>query len=128
MSMGALLLCGGAPGKRFALPNAKIMIHQGSSGFQGTPTDIEIHAQEILSLRRRAAEIMARHCDRPVTQLEADMDRDRFMEPQEAKAYGLVDDILSDRKLRPLHPFTPGQAARRGSGNGERAGHTSDRT
>ena len=97
MSMGAVLLCGGAPGKRYALPNAKIMIHQGSAGFQGTPADIEIHAKEVLSLRRRMAEIISAHSNQPVEQVEKDIDRDRFMDPAEAKAYGIIDDIFASR-------------------------------
>jgi ATP-dependent Clp protease protease subunit len=97
MSMGAILLCGGASGKRFALPNAKIMIHQGSAGFQGTPADIEIHAKEVLSLRRRMAEIISYHSKQPVEQVEKDIDRDRFMDPAEAKHYGIIDDIIASR-------------------------------
>jgi ATP-dependent Clp protease protease subunit len=97
MSMGAILLCGGAPNKRFAQPNAKIMIHQGSAGFQGSPADIEIHAKEVLSLRRRMAEIIAQHASTPVEQVEKDIDRDRFMTAEEAKAYGIIDDILASR-------------------------------
>jgi ATP-dependent Clp protease protease subunit len=97
MSMGAILLTGGAKGKRYALPNAKVMIHQGSAGFSGTPTDIEIHAKEVLSLRRRMAEIIAEHTGQPVEQVEKDIDRDRYMNPDEAKAYGIIDTIISDR-------------------------------
>jgi ATP-dependent Clp protease, protease subunit len=97
MSMGAILLCGGAPGKRYALPNAKIMIHQGSAGFQGTPADIEIHAKEVLSLRRKMAEIIAEHSKVSIEQVEKDIDRDRFMTADEAKAYGIIDDILASR-------------------------------
>jgi len=99
MSMGAILLCGGAPGKRYALPNAKIMIHQGSAGFQGTPADIEIHAKEVLSLRRRMAEIISDHSKQPVEQVEKDIDRDRFMDPDEAKGYGIIDDIIASRTV-----------------------------
>jgi ATP-dependent Clp protease protease subunit len=99
MSMGAILLCGGARGKRFALPNAKIMIHQGSAGFQGTPADIEIHAKEVLSLRRRMAEIISDHSNQPVSQVEKDIDRDRFMDPPEAKTYGIIDEIISSRAV-----------------------------
>src|SRR5919108_3431666 len=99
MSMGAILLCGGAPGKRFALPNAKIMIHQGSAGFQGTPADIEIHAKEVLSLRRKMAEIIASHTKADIEQVERDIDRDRFMNPEEAKAYGIIDDIIASRAV-----------------------------
>jgi ATP-dependent Clp protease, protease subunit len=97
MSMGAILLTGGAPNKRFALRNAKIMIHQGSAGFQGTPTDIEIHAKEVLSLRRRMAEIISEHSNVPVEQVEKDIDRDRFMTAEEAKGYGIIDGILDSR-------------------------------
>ena len=99
MSMGAVLLAGGAPNKRYALPNAKIMIHQGSAGFQGSPTDIEIHAREVLSLKRRMAEILAHHTGQPIEQVETDIDRDRFMTPSEAKGYGLIDDIISSRTI-----------------------------
>ena len=94
MSMGAILLLGGTKGKRYALPNSKIMIHQGSAGFQGTPTDIEIHAKEVLGLRRRMAEIIAVHTEQPVEQVEKDIDRDRYMTAEEAKGYGIIDDII----------------------------------
>ncbi|MFA5891244.1 MAG: ATP-dependent Clp endopeptidase proteolytic subunit ClpP [Actinomycetota bacterium] len=97
MSMGAILLCSGAKGKRYSLPNSKIMIHQGSAGFQGTPTDIEIHAKEVLSLRRRMAEIIAYHTGQPVEQVEKDIDRDRFMNADEAKSYGIIDEIFANR-------------------------------
>src|SRR5258706_2591159 len=95
MSMGAILLCGGQRGKRLALPNSKVMIHQGSAGFQGTPTDIEIQAKEVLAVRRRMAEIISEHTDQPVEQVEKDIDRDRFMTADEAKAYGIIDQIIS---------------------------------
>jgi ATP-dependent Clp protease protease subunit len=108
MSMGAILLCGGAPGKRFALPNAKIMIHQGSAGFQGTPADIEIHAKEVLSLRRRMAEIISHHSKQPVEQVEKDIDRDRFMDPSEAQAYGIIDNIISSRTVAEHSPAIVG--------------------
>jgi ATP-dependent Clp protease protease subunit len=94
MSAAAMILAGGAPGKRMTLPNAKMMIHQGSAGFRGTPADIEIHAQEVLSMTRRMAEILARHTGQPFEQVMADIDRDRFMTPAEALAYGLVDEIV----------------------------------
>jgi ATP-dependent Clp protease, protease subunit len=97
MSMGAILLAGGATGKRFALPNAKIMIHQGSAGFQGTPADIDIQAREVLSLRKKMAEIIAFHTGQSVEQVEKDIDRDRFMTAEEAKAYGIIDDTLTSR-------------------------------
>jgi ATP-dependent Clp protease protease subunit len=97
MSMGAILLAGGAHGKRYALPNAKIMIHQGSAGFSGTPTDIEIHAKEVLSLRRRMAEILSEHSGQPIEQVEKDIDRDRFMMPDDAKAYGIIDEVITSR-------------------------------
>jgi ATP-dependent Clp protease protease subunit len=108
MSMGAVLLCGGARGKRFALPNAKIMIHQGSAGFQGTPADIEIHAKEVLSLRRRMAEIISFHSNQPVEQVEKDIDRDRFMDPDEARAYGIIDNIISSRTVAEQSPAITG--------------------
>jgi ATP-dependent Clp protease protease subunit len=95
MSLGAVLLCGGAPSKRFALPNAKIMIHQGAGEVEGTPADIEIHATEALSLRRRMVEIIAHHTGQPVGRVEADVDRDRFMTPDEARGYGIVDDVIA---------------------------------
>jgi ATP-dependent Clp protease protease subunit len=94
MSMGAVLLTGGAPGKRMALPNSKIMIHQGTAGFRGAPTDIEIHAQEVLAMRERVAEIIARHSNRPLEAVMKDIDRDHFMSPEEAVEYGIVDEIV----------------------------------
>jgi len=97
MSAAAMILCGGAPGKRAALPNSKIMIHQGSAGFRGTPADIEIHAQEVLATTRRMAEIIAHHSGRAVEDVMRDIDRDHFMTPDEAIAYGLVDEVVSRR-------------------------------
>jgi ATP-dependent Clp protease protease subunit len=102
MSMGAILLLGGAEGKRFALPNSKIMIHQGSAGFQGTPADIEIHAKEVLSLRKRMAEIIAQHTKQSFEQVEKDIDRDRFMTAEEARAYGIIDEVISSREVAEL--------------------------
>ena len=116
MSMGAILLCGGARGKRFALPNAKVMIHQGSSGFQGTPADIEIHAKEILSIRRRMIEVMAEHTGQSLEKIEEDIDRDRFMTAQESKDYGLIDEVIEPRGLRPLGPYAPSLDERSGNG------------
>jgi ATP-dependent Clp protease protease subunit len=99
MSLGAILLCGGAPNKRFALPNATIMIHQGSGEFEGTPADIEIHATEILSLRHRMVEIIAPHTGHPVGQVEANVDRERFMTGEEAREYGIVDNTIARARV-----------------------------
>ena len=99
MSAAAMVLAGGAEGKRMALPNAKIMIHQGSAGFRGTPADIQIHANEVLEMTRRMAEILARHTGQPFEKVMADIDRDRFMSPADALEYGLVDEIVSPRAL-----------------------------
>jgi ATP-dependent Clp protease, protease subunit len=99
MSAAAMILCGGASGKRLALPNAKVMIHQGSAGFRGTPADIQIHAQEILGMTRRMAEIIARHTEKPVDEVMKDIDRDRFMSAEEAVEYGLIDGIVESRAL-----------------------------
>jgi ATP-dependent Clp protease, protease subunit len=92
-----MILCGGAPGKRFALPNAKLMIHQGSGGFRGTPADIQIAAKEILEMTRRMAELISKHSGQDVEQVMRDIDRDRFMTPEEAVEYGLVDAIMQTR-------------------------------
>ena len=97
MSAAAMILSGGAAGKRFALPNAKMMIHQGSAGFRGAPTDIDIHAREVLEMTRRMAEIIARHSKRDVEQVMRDIDRDRFMAPHEAVEYGLIDSVIESR-------------------------------
>ena len=97
MSAAAMVLCAGAPGKRYALPNAKVMIHQGSAGFRGTPADIQIAAREVLDMTRRMAEIIARHSRQTVEQVMKDIDRDRFMTPEEAVAYGLVDAVMPPR-------------------------------
>ena len=100
MSAAAMILAGGAAGKRFCLPNAKVMIHQGSAGARGTPADIQIAAGEIVEMTRRMAEIIALHSGRRVEQVLEDIDRDRFMSPEEAVEYGLVDAILTARKGR----------------------------
>jgi ATP-dependent Clp protease protease subunit len=100
MSMAAILLCGGTTGKRFALPNAKVMIHQGSAGFQGTPADIEIQAKEILAVRQRMAEIIAEHTGQPLDKVEKDIDRDRFMTAEDAKEYGIVDGVITKRQIQ----------------------------
>ena len=97
MSAGALILASGAAGKRYVLPNSKVMIHQGSGGFRGTPADIQIAAKEILSLTRKYAETIARHANRDADEVMRDIDRDRFLDPQEAVEYGLADRVLSTR-------------------------------
>ncbi|BBN88024.1 ATP-dependent Clp protease proteolytic subunit [Azospira sp. I09] len=96
-SMGAFLLNAGAKGKRFALPNSRVMIHQPMGGFQGQASDIEIHAKEILSLRAKLNEIMAKHSGQPVDRIEKDTDRDNFLSAAEAMEYGLIDKVLSSR-------------------------------
>jgi ATP-dependent Clp protease, protease subunit len=98
MSAGALILAGGAAGKRYVLPNSKVMIHQGSGGFRGSPSDIQIAAKEILSLTRRYAEILAQHTGRDVEKVVRDIDRDNFLGPDEAVAYGLADAVLTSRE------------------------------
>src|ERR1700721_3820123 len=97
MSMGSLLLAGGAEGKRMALPNSRILIHQASGGFQGQSTDVEIHAREILALRARVDELYAKHTDQSVERVHADMDRDRYFTGAEALAYGLVARVMDRR-------------------------------
>jgi ATP-dependent Clp protease protease subunit len=99
MSMGSLLLTGGAPGKRMALPNSRILIHQPSGGFEGQSSDIEIHAREVLALRARIDEIYAQHTGQPVERVHADMERDRYFTGSEAVAYGLVDRVIERREL-----------------------------
>src|SRR6266581_7870046 len=95
MSMGALLLAGGANGKRMALPNSKILIHQVSGGFQGPAADIEIHAKEIIDVRRRLDEIIAKHSGQDLDKVRQDTDRDYFMSSEEAKEYGIIDRVIS---------------------------------
>jgi ATP-dependent Clp protease, protease subunit len=97
MSMGSLLLAGGAKGKRLSLPNSRILIHQPSAGFEGQSTDIEIHAREILKTRERIDDIYAHHTGRPVEEVHRDMERDRFFRPDEALDYGLIDRIIEHR-------------------------------
>jgi len=94
MSLGSLLLTGGTKGKRFALPNSRILIHQPSAGFEGQSTDIEIHAREVLSLRGRIDEIYAQHTGQSLEQVHGDMERDRFFKPQDAVKYGLIDRVI----------------------------------
>jgi ATP-dependent Clp protease protease subunit len=112
MSMGSLLLTGGAPGKRMCLPNARMLIHQPSGGFEGQSTDIEIHAREILDLRRRVDEIYARHTGQTQEQVSADMERDRYFTADQARAYGLVDRVIAS------HDVTRAATGFRGGGNG----------
>ena len=95
MSMGSLLLTGGAKGKRFSLPNSRILIHQPSAGFEGQSTDIEIHAREVLNLRRKIDEIYALHTGQTFDQVHEDMERDRFFRPEQAVEYGLIDTVIS---------------------------------
>ncbi len=94
MSMGSLLLAAGQKGKRFALPNSRILIHQPSAGFEGQSTDIEIHAREILKIRQRIDEIYAQHTEQPIEQVHADMERDRFFKADQAVEYGLIDRVI----------------------------------
>lgn len=96
-SMGSLLLAGGAKGKRFALPNARIMIHQPSGGFRGQATDIEIHAKEILDMKKRLNQIYAHHTGKKLATIEAAMERDNFMNPMEAMKFGLIDHVVTSR-------------------------------
>jgi ATP-dependent Clp protease protease subunit len=96
-SMGSLLLAGGAKGKRFALPNSRIMIHQPSGGFRGQATDIEIHAKEILDMKKRLNQIYAHHTGKKLSAIEAAMERDNFMAPDEAKKFGLIDHVVTSR-------------------------------
>ena len=97
MSMGSLILAGGAAGKRSALPNSRILIHQPTGGFQGQATDIQIHAKEALELRRRVEEIYAAHTGRTVEDVSDVLERDRFFTPAEAADYGLIDRVITDR-------------------------------
>ncbi len=112
-SMGSLLLCAGTKGKRFALPNARIMIHQPSGGVQGQAADIEIHAREILALRDRLNRIYAHHTGKPLEEIGPAMDRDRYMTPDEARQFGLIDEVVTSRP-------TPAQSS-------ENAAKTDDR-
>ncbi|MFO1059548.1 MAG: ATP-dependent Clp endopeptidase proteolytic subunit ClpP [Dongiaceae bacterium] len=99
-SMGSLLLAAGAPGKRLSLPNAKIMVHQPSGGFQGQAADIEIHAKEILATRARLNEIFVRHTGRTLKEIENAMERDKFLMPEEAREFGIVDQVVEKRPAR----------------------------
>ena len=109
-SMGSLLLCAGAKGKRYCLPNSRVMIHQPSGGFQGQATDIEIHAKEILAIRHRLNEIYVHHTGQDLKVIEDAMERDRFLGPDEAKEFGIVDEVASKR------PVTPGSDDKKNTG------------
>jgi ATP-dependent Clp protease protease subunit len=97
MSMGAIVLAGGSPGKRMALPNAKILIHQGSGGFSGQPAEIEIYAREVIAIKRLMEEIMAKHTVQELEKVAKDMDRDYYMTAEEARAYGIIDTVIEHR-------------------------------
>jgi ATP-dependent Clp protease protease subunit len=99
MSMGSVILAGGAPGKRSVLPNSRVLIHQPTGGFQGQSSDIEIHARETLALRADLEEIYVKHTNQDPARIHADMERDRFYSPQEAVAYGLADRVITDRQV-----------------------------
>ncbi len=111
MSAGAMILAGGAPGKRFVLPNSKVMIHQGSAGFRGAAADVQVQAREVLEMVQRMAEILARHTGRTVEQVMEDIDRDRFMSPEETIEYGLADEMFT-RRVADASRRTAGFAAR----------------
>jgi ATP-dependent Clp protease protease subunit len=96
-SMGAFLLAGGAKGKRYCLPNSRVMIHQPLGGFQGQATDVDIHAREILAMRARLNRLLAHHTGQPIEVIERDTERDYFLGPEQAKEYGLIDEVLRDR-------------------------------
>ena len=99
-SMGAFLLAGGAKGRRYALPNSRIMLHQPLGGYRGQATDIAIHAQEILQLKKKLNTILGQHTGQEVSKIEKDMERDNFMSPEQAKEYGIIDKIISKRIVR----------------------------
>ncbi|WP_024889835.1 ATP-dependent Clp endopeptidase proteolytic subunit ClpP [Luteimonas huabeiensis] len=103
-SAGSMLLMAGAKGKRYALPNSRVMIHQPSGGAQGQATDIEIHAREILYLRQRLNQLYADHTGQPLEQIERDMERDRFLSAEGAKEYGLIDEVLQRRPDESIQP------------------------
>jgi ATP-dependent Clp protease protease subunit len=129
-SMAAVLLAGGAHGMRFSLPNARILIHQPSGGFQGQAADIQIHAQEILNVRRRLDEILAFHTGKPLEEINRDSDRDFFMTAEEAKSYGLIDDLITSRHgLNAANGAPVGAGVAGGApvgGNGGGAGPSTD--
>jgi ATP-dependent Clp protease protease subunit len=96
--MAALLLAGGTKGKRYALPHSRVMVHQPSAGYQGQVTDISIHAEEVIALKARLNEIMAKHTGQDVKKIEKDLERDNFMSAEAAMKYGIIDTVLADRK------------------------------
>ena len=102
MPSAAVILAAGSPGKRFALPNARVLIHQPHGGMQGQSADLEIHAREILYQRRRMEEILAEHTGQPIEKVAADTDRDFIMHAEQAKAYGIVDEVIARRALPPV--------------------------
>ena len=108
-SMGSLLMAAGAAGKRYSLPHSRIMVHQPSGGFQGQATDIEIHAREILSLRARLNEIYVKHTGQELKVIEDAMERDKFLDPEEAKEFGIIDEVVSQR---PISATTEGEASK----------------
>ena len=115
-SMGSLLLCAGAKGKRYSLPNSRIMVHQPSGGFQGQATDIEIHAREILNLRSRLNEIYVAHTGQSIKQVEEALERDKFLSPDEAQGFGLIDEVVTHR------PATDGSAGQENAGGSKDGG------
>ncbi len=117
-SMGAFLLAAGAPEKRFLLPNSRVMIHQPSAGFQGQATDIDIHAREILAMKERMNQLMAKHCNQTPEKVQADTERDNFMTAEDALAYGLVDRIVHTR-TEELDVASSGTGAQNGDQTGK---------
>jgi ATP-dependent Clp protease protease subunit len=107
-SMGALLLAAGTKGKRFALPNSRIMIHQPMGGFQGQATDVDIHAREILKMRERLNEILAKHTGQSIDRIRQDTERDNFMSGEQAKAYGLIDEVIERTAMTKTKAKTDG--------------------
>ena len=103
-SMGAVLLCAGAAGKRVALPNARVMIHQPLAGSEGTATELEIHAREFLRLKKRLNEILLKHTGRSLAEIDRDTDRDKFLSADEAKSYGIIDRVLEHMETGPAAP------------------------
>jgi ATP-dependent Clp protease, protease subunit len=113
MSAAAMILAGGAAGKRYALPSSKVMIHQGSAGARGAPSDMEIQLREVLALTKRMAEIIAFHSGKPIDKVKLDIDRDYFLTPEEACEYGLIDEIIAPRRgiATPVDPMSGEPAA-----------------